>query len=219
VGLTATPPRLIIQHHPSRAALLDRLVSSLGPTPFDVVVDPDPDGPPSAWRTYRRCLSERPGEDVVIVQDDAVAADGVADAIPAIADANPGRLVVLYVGGMPVRTAKRIRRMADMGHRYAAPHPDDWVPTVALIWPAALRVDLLDWADRHGVKPDALGDDSIVGRWAGHRRLDVVCTIPSLFQHPDDEPSLIGRKHKSGANPFRVAARFTGSADHDWSVR
>lgn len=207
-------PRLIIQHHPSRPELLARLLASVPGAAYEVVTDPDPEGVESAWRTYRECLQRRPGETTVIVQDDAVGCRGAVAALPLVEADHPGQLVALTVCGAPPRSAARVRRADAQRDRYATLHRDDWVPTVAVMWPADARADCLEWADRR-FRQDALGDDSIIGKWREHHWREVYATVPSLFQHPDDNPSLIKRRHRDGANRFRVAVVF----DPDWTPR
>lgn len=38
-----------------------------------------------------------------------------------------------------------------------------------------------------------------------HRQIEAWATVPSLAEHSDDAPSLIGRKYMAGRNPGRVA--------------
>lgn len=212
------PAIIRVQHHPSRAELLDRLLPALAPLPVEVIADPEPEGKRSAWRTYRECLARPTGADwIVVVQDDAIPAAGFADALPTILAANAGALVCLFTAGAPVRLAHRVREAHGRGVRYARHGWLDWTPTVATAWPAGQARRMVEWADRKGIPGDAQGDDNLVGKFVTSTRAECVLTAPCVVQHPDDAPSLIGRKSRGGRNPFRVAAVWTGSADYDWT--
>lgn len=215
----ADPPTLVVrvQHHPSRRELLDRLLPGLEGLPVEVVNDPEPNAKPSAWRTYRLCLRAQENASwLVVVQDDAIPADGFAAALPRILAANEGTIVCLFVAGAPVRFARELRQADARGARYVDHRWLDWTPTVATAWPAEQAARMIEWADHRGVAPDHIGDDNLVGRFVRETRAAVRATVPSIVQHPDIEPSLIGRRHRGGRNPLRVAAVWTGHASYEW---
>lgn len=213
-----------VQHHPSRAPLLDRLLDGLAPLPVEVVADPDPDGPPSAWRTYRECLT-RPhdAERIVVVQDDVTLADGFADRLPAIADQHPNQLTLLFVSGAPSGWQREVAAAARQGRRWATcATPPRWTPAVANVWPAALAHAFVGWADmwidRRG--KHQVGDDPVIGEWVRATGVPVVATVPSVVQHPDDQPSVVNPRVRgaAGRNRQRIACVFTGTAVYDWST-
>lgn len=213
----AAPDFLIrVQHHPSRAGLLDRLLPGLAGLPVEVVSDPRPDGPPSAWRTYRQCLTAPHDRSwLVVVQDDAIPADGLADALPKVLAAQPGRVVCLFLAGAPIRTARRARAAAAAGEQWVEIETGDFTPTVATAWPVEIAEELARWGDDN-VPGEHRDDDSHVGRFMRNRQ-PAICTVPSLFQHPDDVPSLTRRKVMGGRNRLRVAAAWSGHADYPWN--
>jgi len=92
-----------IQHHPKRAHLLPALLESLAlafpGVQTEVVTDPDPDAPPSSWRTYRAALERRLGGDsLLVIQDDAEPCDGFfAWKLERVLARHQGRLLVLCV--------------------------------------------------------------------------------------------------------------------------
>lgn len=209
---------LAVQHHPSRPDLLARLLASLGPDAAraDVVVDPDPSGDRSPWRTYRAALERTPpgASHRLIVQDDAVALPGFLAAAEASLAAKPDAVVCYFVGGQPASSALRCRRALKAGHPWALMNPQDWVPVVACAWPAATVARFLEWTEARPADPRRMrSDDYLAGTFARQRRLPVWATVPSLVQHPDDAPSLIGRPHRSGGNPGRCAAVWNPDLD------
>jgi hypothetical protein len=143
-------------------------------------------------------------------------------AVEQVAEQWPDHVVCLFLGGAPRRTAHLARKAQATGHTYCRVHPNDFVPVVATMWPAEKAANLLEWAAANPMKLghiDPRSDDAVAGRWMKHNRETVICTVPSLVQHPDDVPSTIGRKHRAGADLNRVAAVWVGDDDPlalDW---
>lgn len=184
-----------IQHHPSRAELVERLRASF-PT-AELVVDPFPDQEPTVnpLRTYRHALARTPPDADwrVILQDDLVACTGAWDVLPSILARHPGTLVSLYQGMVPQANAITTVRAWEQGQRYAVIPPNgSWCPVMALCWPAALVDVFTDWCLNQ--RRLGTGDDEIVGRWRNQWREDLVVTLPNLVEHPDDVVSLIGSR-------------------------
>lgn len=197
-----------VQHHPARAELLARLTPRLRPYKPSVVVDPGGDVA-SAWRCYRQCLVEPwDGDRLLIVQDDAWPATGFAKALKQIVVSHPDSMVALFMAGAPWRTKRLIDKAAMAGRRYASVHPRDFPATVALLWPRADAEAFVSWTDEHPPTDPESGDDNVVGEFMRKTNRRVVVTVPSIVQHPDDVPSMIGRRHANGRNRFRVAAVF-----------
>lgn len=199
-----------IQHHPARAHLVDTLAARLGAA--EIVTDPDPDGPRSPYRTYTEALRRTPdwATHRLIVQDDAQVVDGFPDRMRALLDEHPDRLVAFFVPGAPPHRAAVRRALAD-GQRWVT-LPPTWIPTVALCWPVDLIPSFLQWGlERWPEGVARAGDDGPVGKWAARAGVRAVAPVPSLVQHPDVEPSLIGRRAQAGANRARVAADYAGT--------
>lgn len=212
-----------VQHHPKRAYLLPRLLDRLDQH-AEIVTDPEPDDRlPSPWRTYRACLELPPAgtTHLLVLQDDAIPCRNLVAACAQIARPWP---VCLFLGGAPVRTAREAARALLRGGRYVDVHRGEWVPVIAVLWPVEVAARFLEWADRPDVKlpgnPHPRSDDAVVGKWARTQKERVVATVPSLVQHPDDEPSLIGRRARAGRSAWRVAFSWIGEEDPlalDWT--
>lgn len=202
----------IIQHHPSRAHLLPDLLQRLAPLPVDVVTDPDPDGEPSSWRTYRACLEAFPEDatHALIVQDDVTPCRHLADALPgviaraqALAACDP---LIALAGWSELndrqrfdadrwwrleRTLSRLwghrqtgcMRISDLDGRMG-------VPTVATVWPRVARDALLAVAPSEGQHDDRVIKDH------HHVLPPFVDLIPALVSHHDRAGSVMG--HPSG---------------------
>ena len=54
-------------------------------------------------------------------------------------------------------------------------------------------------------------DDAVVGAFVRLTRHEAYATVPSLFEHPDDQVSVAGhQKHAWGKDPTRTAIMWIG---------
>lgn len=204
-----------IQHHPRRAGLIEPLLASIPGA--RVISDPDPDGYPSPWRTYRTAL-EQPIETThrLVIQDDAVVCRNFPAALALAVAARPENPIVLFVAGQP-RMA--IDAMASACHRdetFADWPPDTWVAAVAVVWPVATIDPILRYVEKQNYPVKFRADDEILGRATRALGIKVVATVPSLVQHPDVVESVVAhRRAAGGLNTDRVAWCFADDAGCD----
>lgn len=185
-----------VVHHPSRAHLLERL-AALSPVVF---TDPDPDGQPLAWRTYRHALASFPDDasHLVLLQDDAIPVPGFAAACVRAINARPDDPIVLFVSGQARRNGSLLLDACSRDEPFFTLSQQDWIPVVAVIWPRDVAARFLAWADlRFPQGGKRRADDAIVGSWSRDGRQRFLGTVPSLVEHPDDEPSLVGARSNS----------------------
>lgn len=213
-----------VQHHPARAELLDRLLPHL-PEGATVVSDPEPDAGPNPWRTYQRCLEiahdaeadtsfmqklhERMSH-AVILQDDATPCRNFAAACEAAISSRPDALLVLWHGGQPREHVLSIDRALDAGDAWVDYWSTRWVPTVALAWPIRLACPVVCWIEEQEYDPRFRADDEKIGnavRALGER---VLTCVPSLVEHDDCAPSVVGKRERCGEDPARIAHRWVG---------
>ncbi len=212
---------IAVQHHPSRADIVGPLLDALpGAT---LVPDPEPHSFPSPWRTYRRALETTPPRAThrLIVQDDVVPCAGFLPAAEAALAAKPGRLVTFIVCGNPFEHAQAMFAACARGSQWAELDNQRWCPVVCLAWPVELIQPCLDFVAAQNWPEEFTADDEIVGRYcqaAGHLPL---ATVPSLVDHPDDVPSLLGNKAQYGQDTGRIVACWIGDCDPasiDWTL-
>lgn len=210
-----------VQSAPGRPAALERLLRSLD-CPAEVVVDNS--SPPNPWSGYQKCLSDLPDcTHLAIIQDDTVACRNFHQAAARVAEAHPDAIVCLFLGGLPRRTSRRAQEAAARDRSTCLLHPSDFLPVVATMWPRDAAAQFLQWARENPLKlghPNPRSDDAVAGRWMRFNRPKVICTVPSLVEHPDDMPSTIGKRASAGANKARVAAMWIGDRDPleiDWN--
>lgn len=169
-----------------------------------VVCDPTPDATPSSWRSYAECIRVAEGP-TVILQDDVIAGANMLAALEQIHARHHGELVAGFHTRYPAAAAPALAKAAEQGSAYARlPVFGAYLPSVCLLWPARL-IDLLkDW--RPVKERVAAADDAMLAMFC--RRVAYVdsylATVPSLVEHPDSVPSLMGtsrRQSRSALHP------------------
>lgn len=219
--MTSLRVGIFVQHHPARAGLLSGLLAAVPSA--TVVVDPDPNGPPSPWRSYAACLEAAADGGLthaLVVQDDVTLCYGFGSVLHEVVASRPARVLALWHGGQPRENLAAIDGAAARGEGWAAYRSRRWVPTVALVWPARLVCPAVCWASEQRWPERVRADDEIVGRALTALHEPVLISVPSLVQHDDTVPSLVGRRHKAGLDPARVAHRYIGGGDPltiDWA--
>ena len=202
-----------IQHHPSRNRLLPALVESL--SPLRVEISTHTSEPPNPWLGYKQALSAPDiGEShVVVLQDDVLVCENFAPAVERIAERWPDHPVVLFLAKLPPHIARLSVKASKRKETYVRTllRVNDFMPVVGVLWPCHKAAEFLAWAEEAklpGYPRITRSDDAVAGRWAASTRQEIIFTVPSLVQHPDTEPSLIGRKRAWGKDGGRVALMF-----------
>lgn len=209
---------VMVQAHPDRTEMAHTLAEQCGGM---VVFDPDPDHPRrSPWRTYRHCIESAPGyafgfttagsaTHVLVLQDDTLPCRSFNEALPAAVSARPTDLLVFHVSGNPFEHKRALLDACSRDEPWAALRVGHrWVSAIATCWPAPMALDLLRYVDNAGWPSEFVADDEIIGRYASSEGVTPYATVPSLVEHTDMVPSLLGRKERYGNDPGRVAACF-----------
>jgi len=206
-----------VQAHPARVDQAHELAERVG---GQVVFDPEPNHPrKSPWRTYRACLEAAPGfasgfavagsaTHVLVVQDDAEPCVRFIEALPLAVQARPDRVLVFHVSGNPYDHRWAVLNACSQDWAWAVLGTDRWCSAVATCWPTTLVHPFLRWVDEQPWPPSFTADDEIIGRYLRHIAHKPLASVPSLVEHPDRVPSLLGKKERGGRDPGRVAACF-----------
>lgn len=216
-GIRHLPPRLVvsisIQAHPARAHLAEPLAARVG---AQITYDPEPDSYPSPWRTYSHALDTTPtgATHRVVIQDDTDPCPHFREAASAAIEAKPDVVIAFFVGGRPLEHANGVLRACDAEESWTMLRHDRWCPAVALAWPVELAREIVAWMPEQGWPPAFRADDEIIGRYLRAHDLNAWATVPSLVEHWDSEPSLLGRgRNWQGQDEGRVAACFIAEED------
>lgn len=192
--MTALQLSTVIMAHPSRLALAEALAERLSELKPDIVVDPQPHGPPSSLRTAAVAWSfvPEPATHHLVLQDDAVPCAGFAEAVHAAIARYPAAALALFTEWTSV-TAHHLRLAALTGATWAEV-VDEYVPSVALVLPAALARDFGEAAAAN-LRSWAPMDDVALMNFLRERGIQAICRIPSLVDH-DSPDSLTGNTHQ-----------------------
>lgn len=191
---------VIVQHHPERAELLAPLLEALSGAVI-VATDPDPDHKRrSAIRSYVAALEAVPARatHVVVIQDDARPCPNFRALARRAISARPDELVAFFAPAQPPEMGHAIRCASERGESWVELPCRRWVPVVALSWPVALVADFFEWKLEQRWPPAFGADDEGVGRFVRDAGLAIAATVPSLVEHPDEVPSLVGRRPRGG---------------------
>lgn len=181
-----------------------------------VQVVEDNSEPPNPWHGYQKCLADLRGySHMLVIQDDAIVCKHFPEAVFRIAAARPNQVISLFVGGLRNRTTRDFIAALGRGDCYANIYFRDIHHVVAVLWPAPLAKAFLDWSRTHDLPgmPRPRSDDAVFGAWSRLTRNRILCTVPSLVQHPDDVKSTIGLRARDGSDKGRVAVHYIEDGD------
>lgn len=206
-----------IQTHRDRAEMALALRRCLGGQ-AELVFDPDPDGYPAAWRSYRAALELTPSWAThrLILQDDVLVCDHFLRGVQQAVAAQPEAVICLFVSGQLIHRVGVLQRALADGHPWVVLDQRTWLPAVATLWPRHHADELPAWYDRQDYPTDFLADDEIIGRYLNALGESALATVPSLVEHPDTVPSLVdaqNRRHRDGRNLERRAVNWIGDLD------
>jgi hypothetical protein len=195
-----------VQHHPSRAALLDSLLPRLAG--LEPLVITDPGGrQKSSWRSHRLCLESVPEDatHAVCIQDDAWPCDDFAAHVQAAIAERPDRIIALFISGIG-HFARRVNLARKQQARWLELPSMSYIPVVAVVYPARLAREIPAFADAKRI-PVGRTDDAVIGQFARAHGLTACAPMPSLVQHLDSVVSVSGMP-SGNESPHRLAAWF-----------
>ncbi len=211
--MTAPQLSTVIMAHTSRLALAEALADRLPELKPDIVVDPDPYGPPSSLRTAAVAWSFVPEHAThhLVLQDDAVPCRGFADAVHAAIAQYPTNALALFTEWTSV-TAHHLRLAALTGATWAEV-VDEYVPSVALVLPAPIARDFGEAASRN-LRIWTPVDDVALMDFLRERGVNAICRIPNLIDH-DSPASLTGNTHQGPRRSVCFADEVPAAAPGD----
>lgn len=159
----------------------------------------------------------------LVIQDDAVVCPNFGQAVERIAEARPQVPICLFVSGTRNATLKKYLRAMLAKQSYSTIWFQDFCPVVALLWPRQKAEAFLQWSSTAKLPgmPNPRSDDAVVGSWMKFTRQEILATVPSLVEHPDDTPSVKYDKLKdSYGSKTRRAIWWIEDGDpllYDWT--
>ncbi|TXC97067.1 NAD-dependent epimerase/dehydratase family protein [Streptomyces sp. ISID311] len=204
--LTNGPVKLsgAVMAHPRRAEAARLLAGRDAQGRVAVVLDPEPEGPPTALRTANpawSCVAEDATHHLVL-QDDVVLAEGFFAHAERVAAAVPHEAVAFYAG-WEGRNGAVVRLAALTGAEWAYALQEH-VPCLALMLPAQIARGYARFAAEHGA---GWPYDVVMQRYLNVCGVPVRVSVPSTVDHTE-VPSIAG----NSTHGWRRAALYTSEA-------
>ncbi|MFE9613346.1 hypothetical protein [Streptomyces sp. NPDC006012] len=198
--------------HPRRSRTAQDLIEKAPEGFLRLVLDPEPDGPPTALRTALSAWSaaDPAATHHLVLQDDALPGPDFFDRVQDAVRAAPGAAIAFFTSWNS-RNGAAVRMAALRGARWAVA-AQEYTPTVALVLPTPVALGFAEFARRHG---DGWPDDVIMQRYLRARRVPSYLTVPNLVEH-DDFPSVARNDHHGLR---RAACHGTVPEGTDWDLR
>ncbi len=201
-----------IMAHPKRKKQAEALSKMLKQYPFvDVSISFDQPGANShqeEWDNGKRALQAGVGlgEWHVVVQDDAILCPDFHSNLEGAIRAAPSKsLISLYTGtSRPI--GKRVKTAVDNAYHAS------WLQFWMLLWGVGIAIPsdhiepVLEFVNDPQYKDSQY--DTRIGYFYNRNRLPVYYTMPSLVDHDDDLPSLLGGHGREINGDRRVAHRL-----------
>lgn len=180
-----------VMTHPRRAEPARRLAEATG---ADLVVDPDPHGPPSALRTAAVAWSRCPEGTThhLVLQDDVWPSAHLRTAVERALDRDPEQILALYQN-LASWNGARARVAFLAGYSWLVPTLQDYFPTLAVVMPCAAA----HLFAKHAEAFDPLrerDDDQVLARFLAQGGYRTAMSVPALVEH-QELPSLSGYDH------------------------
>ncbi|MBE1574373.1 hypothetical protein ACFORH_35185 [Amycolatopsis roodepoortensis] len=189
--MTPPPIRLsgAVMTHPKRIDAARAVADGLPELGLQVVVDPEPEGPPAALRAARLAWAAvDPGATHhLVIQDDAVPSADFTRRLNSLIAAQPDAAVSLFTE-WGSRTSHVIRIAAMLGYTMA-PVVDDYIPAVALVLPAEVARGFEEYVQAK--VDEGAPDDVALLDYLSDLGIRTVIPVANLVDHRDDI-SLVG---------------------------
>lgn len=122
----------------------------------------------------------------------------------------PEGIVAFFVSGLKSGGSRRVLQALSLRARWVDIGGASITPLVATAWPQHLIEPFIEFATSSRIQSRYSHDDPVATLFVKKHKLSVWATVPSLVEHPDEVPSLIGKSHSAGRNRNRVAAHYAG---------
>jgi len=185
-----------VQSHPARRDLRKRLIDGLQGLWWEI--HEHSSEPPNPWEGYKECLtlSHASVSHLCVIQDDAIVCKDFAQALQRVVEMQGEKPVCLFIPGVRNGTYRDAIRALKRREPFVRVNPYDFVPVVGMVWPIDKIDHFLSWAETAelpGIRKPWRSDDAVVGSWSRFTKQEVLACLPSIVDHPNDVPSLIGR--------------------------
>jgi len=184
-------PGIRVMAHPRRRNQAEALLAQLHSDDRLVVLDPDPDGPPSPLRTAASAWAGPYGEAShrLVLQDDVLPAEGFLGLVTEAIHHRPDDPLAFY-SNWNHWNGSAVRLAALSGASWARAIPDEYAPSLAVALPSALAAEFADYAQRL-LSRDMPPDDEALAAFLRERDRALFIAVPNLVEHKGGD-SLVG---------------------------
>ncbi len=172
-----------VMTHPVRLDDAKSVAAKLGID--DVVIDPEPDGPPSplrtsalAWKSTSAKATHR-----LVVQDDIEAPPNFLELARIAIERRP-RAAISYYTSWDSRNGSAVRLAALTGAGLVRAVRNEWTPSVALVLPAALGHEFARYAEK--ATGFNFNDDTCMRAFLTAADYPSYLTVPNIVEHTGD---------------------------------
>ncbi|WP_409496025.1 hypothetical protein [Amycolatopsis sp. cmx-11-12] len=193
-----------VMAHPRRREAAEELAGLDPAGALRVVLDPEPDGPPTALRTAKLAWSSVPEDAThfLVLQDDVQLADGFFGHARKAAQRLPDEAIAFYANWNS-RNGAAVRMAAAAGADWATA-VNEYAPCVAMMLPAAIARGYALFADAH---QDGWPCDVLMFRYLQSVGMRIRIAVPNTVEH-SGLPSVAG----NDAHGLRRSSCFSGAA-------
>ena len=170
----------VVMAHPARREQAEQLQRRHPELDIQIVLDPDPTGPPATLRTSRLAWSRVPegASHHLVLQEDVLLCDGFAEAVRRAVSLLPETPLALFANWV-MWTSQALRLAALAGASWT-PVVDEWTPTQALVLPAPLAREFAEFTESLSVlRPD----NRAMSAFLDSKGLTTQVCIPNLVEH------------------------------------
>ncbi|WP_328318226.1 hypothetical protein [Streptomyces sp. NBC_00388] len=200
-------PGIRVMAHPRRRNQAEALLAQLRTDDRLLVLDPDPDGPPSPLRTAASAWAGPYGEAShrLVLQDDVLPANGFLGLVAEAIEHRPGDPLAFY-SNWNHWNGSAVRLAALSGAGWARAIPDEYAPSLAVALPCALAAEFAHYAQGL-LSQDTPPDDEALAAFLRERNTALFIAVPNLVEHKGGE-SLVGNDVQGP----RLSPCFAGDA-------
>ncbi|WP_181770459.1 NAD-dependent epimerase/dehydratase family protein [Amycolatopsis pittospori] len=196
-----------VMAHPRRREAAEGLARLDPAGELRVVLDPEPDGPPTALRTAKLAWSSVPegATHFLVLQDDVQLADGFFEHARKAAERLPEEAIAFYANWNS-RNGAAVRMAAAAGADWATA-VNEYAPCVAMMLPAEIARGYAPFSDAH---QDGWPCDVLMFRYLQSVGVKIRIAVPNTVEH-SGLPSVAG----NDAHGLRRSSCFSGVAPSD----
>lgn len=190
---------VVVMTHPKRLAHAQELRDSHPELGVKVVIDPEPQGPPTSVRSARlpwECADKATTHHLVL-EDDVALAENFGDQVLAALNAQPYAAVSLQAAA--TSRASFAGRLSVLGGSPWASPIGPYVPTVASVLPTELAAGFARFIAEQAVIAD--NHDELLKRYLDTVDVPRLVTVPNLVEH-QPLPSIEGNVTSDGRRSF-----------------